>query len=86
MQTMPWTRHIALAVALAAATLPLGPLATPARAMLADGGGGGGRTVVNEPRRSHAAPGATGQNLMSWYDSLKCCKFLFFGSIKPTHV
>lgn len=28
----------------------------------------------------------TGQNLMSWYDSLKCCKFLFFGGIKPTHI
>lgn len=27
-----------------------------------------------------------GQNLMSWYDSLKCCKFLFFGGIKPHHV
>jgi len=27
-----------------------------------------------------------GQNLMSWYDSLKCCKFLFFGGIKPTHI
>jgi aldehyde:ferredoxin oxidoreductase len=26
------------------------------------------------------------QNLMSWFDSLKCCKFLFFGGIKPTHV
>jgi aldehyde:ferredoxin oxidoreductase len=23
---------------------------------------------------------------MSWFDSLKCCKFLFFGGIKPTHV
>jgi aldehyde:ferredoxin oxidoreductase len=28
----------------------------------------------------------TGQNLMSWYDSLKCCKFLFFGGVKPTHI
>ncbi len=27
-----------------------------------------------------------GQNLMSWYDSLKCCKFLFFGGVKPTHI
>jgi aldehyde:ferredoxin oxidoreductase len=27
-----------------------------------------------------------GQNLMSWFDSLKCCKFLFFGGIKPHHV
>jgi aldehyde:ferredoxin oxidoreductase len=27
-----------------------------------------------------------GQNLMSWFDSLKCCKFLFFGGVKPTHV
>ena len=27
-----------------------------------------------------------GQNLMSWFDSLKCCKFLFFGGIKPTHI
>jgi aldehyde:ferredoxin oxidoreductase len=27
-----------------------------------------------------------GQNLMSWYDSLKACKFLFFGGVKPTHV
>ncbi len=27
-----------------------------------------------------------GQNLMSWYDSLKCCKFLFFGGVKPSHV
>ena len=26
------------------------------------------------------------QNLMGWYDSLKCCKFLFFGGIKPTHI
>jgi aldehyde:ferredoxin oxidoreductase len=26
------------------------------------------------------------QNLMSWFDSLKCCKFLFFGGVKPTHV
>ncbi len=35
-----------------------------------------------------ATPGLvmTGQNLMSWYDSLKCCKFLFFGGIKPTHI
>jgi aldehyde:ferredoxin oxidoreductase len=23
---------------------------------------------------------------MSWFDSLKCCKFLFFGGIKPTHI
>jgi aldehyde:ferredoxin oxidoreductase len=28
----------------------------------------------------------TGQNLMSWFDSLKCCKFLFFGGVKPTHI
>jgi aldehyde:ferredoxin oxidoreductase len=27
-----------------------------------------------------------GQNLMSWFDSLKCCKFLFFGGVKPTHI
>ncbi len=27
-----------------------------------------------------------GQNLMSWYDSLKCCKFLFFGGVKPAHI
>jgi aldehyde:ferredoxin oxidoreductase len=27
-----------------------------------------------------------GQNLMSWFDSLKACKFLFFGGVKPTHV
>jgi aldehyde:ferredoxin oxidoreductase len=35
-----------------------------------------------------ATPGlvVTGQNLMSWYDSLKCCKFLFFGGVKPTHI
>jgi aldehyde:ferredoxin oxidoreductase len=35
-----------------------------------------------------ATPGLVviGQNLMSWYDSLKCCKFLFFGGIKPTHI
>jgi aldehyde:ferredoxin oxidoreductase len=26
------------------------------------------------------------QNLMSWFDSLKCCKFLLFGGIKPTHL
>ncbi len=26
------------------------------------------------------------QNLMSWYDSLKCCKFLIFGGVKPTHI
>jgi aldehyde:ferredoxin oxidoreductase len=35
-----------------------------------------------------ASPGlvVTGQNLMSWFDSLKCCKFLFFGGVKPTHI
>jgi aldehyde:ferredoxin oxidoreductase len=27
-----------------------------------------------------------GQHLMGWFDSLKCCKFLFFGGIKPHHV
>jgi aldehyde:ferredoxin oxidoreductase len=27
-----------------------------------------------------------GQNLMGWYDSAKCCKFLFFGGVKPQHV
>jgi aldehyde:ferredoxin oxidoreductase len=35
-----------------------------------------------------ATPGlvVVGQNLMSWFDSLKCCKFLFFGGVKPTHI
>jgi aldehyde:ferredoxin oxidoreductase len=23
---------------------------------------------------------------MSWFDSLKCCKFLFFGGVQPTHI
>lgn len=27
-----------------------------------------------------------GQNLMGWFDSLKCCKFLFFGGVKPRHI
>ncbi|MDQ3810118.1 MAG: aldehyde ferredoxin oxidoreductase family protein [Chloroflexota bacterium] len=37
---------------------------------------------------AQATPGLviTGQNLMSWFDSLKCCKFLFFGGVKPTHI
>jgi aldehyde:ferredoxin oxidoreductase len=26
------------------------------------------------------------QHLMSWFDSLKCCKFLLFGGIKPNHI
>jgi aldehyde:ferredoxin oxidoreductase len=26
------------------------------------------------------------QNLMGWFDSAKCCKFLFFGGVKPHHV
>src|SRR5207244_2714704 len=27
-----------------------------------------------------------GQNLMGWFDSAKCCKFLFFGGVKPHHL
>jgi aldehyde:ferredoxin oxidoreductase len=27
-----------------------------------------------------------GQNLMSWFDAGKCCKFLFFGGVKPNHI
>jgi aldehyde:ferredoxin oxidoreductase len=27
-----------------------------------------------------------GQNIMGWFDSAKCCKFLFFGGIKPTNL
>ncbi|HYU17113.1 MAG TPA: aldehyde ferredoxin oxidoreductase family protein [Chloroflexota bacterium] len=27
-----------------------------------------------------------GQNLMGLFDSLKCCKFIMFGGIKPTHL
>jgi aldehyde:ferredoxin oxidoreductase len=27
-----------------------------------------------------------GQDLMGWFDSAKCCKFLFFGGVKPHHV
>lgn len=27
-----------------------------------------------------------GQNLMSWFDAGKTCKFLFFGGIKPNHI
>ena len=26
------------------------------------------------------------QQVMSWFDSLKCCKFLFFAGVKPFHV
>src|SRR5438132_14047317 len=27
-----------------------------------------------------------GQDLRNGFDSLKCCKFLFFGGMKPTHI
>ncbi|MCC7106958.1 MAG: aldehyde ferredoxin oxidoreductase family protein [Chloroflexi bacterium] len=27
-----------------------------------------------------------GQNIMGWFDSAKCCKFLFFGGVKPTNI
>jgi hypothetical protein len=50
MAAMPWTRQIALAATVAATGLPLGLLAPPAEAMLADGGGGGGRRAVDKPR------------------------------------